>query len=455
MEKIKSLLKNRSAMFCAVFFLLFFVCIFIDLIYAIRSDGASFYYSLFYAETESTNRDFFMDFFNSIRDAGDLDVYDKGVIYPPLANLLFFFFSKFISKSLTDSDFDMRYSLQMNQRAVILYLLFALICVIGFSLIVKYYMKKSRSAAVAEVFSFMFIFFYPFYYCVERGNILLLAMILSAFFVFFHNSQSKTVRELSYIVLALAAGLKIYPAFFGLILLVEKRYKAALKTVLYGILCFFVPFLAYDFGNGLFQLIENVLAFSQTNKASFTFGSTSIMNLAYYLGDRYIPLGRIAFVVLELLAVFCAFLAPQKWQKYLALTYMIINIQSVSSTYAAVFLLIPFYVFMSGKTKKQPADWIYLILFCLLLIPLPCLYYYNATYAVQFYEMLNLPYSSAVNKLVAWPATQLMFFLVVVESFANLIHAKKKGIKLSSFFYKKPVKRSAAKKPDAAVVGKA
>ena len=442
-------------MFCAVFFIVFIICIFIDLIYAIRSDGASFYYSLFYAELESTNRDFFMDFFNSIRDAGSLDVYDKGVIYPPLANLLFFFLSKFISKSLTDSDFELRYSLQMNQRAIILYLLFALICIIGFSLIIKYYLKQSRSIAMAEVFSFIFIFFYPVYYCVERGNILLLAMIFSAFFVFFHNSKSAKVRELSYLALAVAAGLKIYPAFFGLILLAEKKYKAALKTVLYGLLFFFVPFLVYDFGGGLFQLIENVIVFSKNNKASFSFGSTSIMNLAYYLGDKYLPLGRIFFVVTELLAILCAFLAPQKWQKYLALTYMIINIHSVSSTYAMVFLLIPFYVFMSGKTKKHPADWIYLILFCLLLIPLPCLYYYNHTYAVQFFELLNLPYSSAVNKLVAWPATQLMFFLVVVESFANLLHAKKKGVKLSSFFYKKPVKRSAAKKPDAAVVGKA
>ncbi len=453
MKQIKSLLKDRQRLFFAVFFLLALGAVLGSLILAIRSDGASFHYTLFFAEIATPNRDFFMDFFNSMRDASTLDVYDKGVIYPPLANLLFFFFSRFISSSLANTSFDLRLALQADQRSIMVYLLFALICVVALALILKNYFQKSNSRAVAEVMSFVFLFFYPFYYCVERGNILLLSMIASAFFIFFHNSPSKKVREFSYISLAFAAGLKIYPAFFGILLLVEKRYKAALHTILYGLLFFFVPFLFYDFGAGLFQLIDNLITFSQTNKAGFSFGSTSIMNLFYYLGDKYHTLGTAVFVLTELIALLCAFLAPQKWQRVFALTYMIINIHSVSSAYAAIFLIIPFAVFMSAETKKQRADWLYLVLFCLLLLPLPCIYYYHRDWILAFYEMLNIPYSSAVNKLLAWPCAQFMFLLVTVESLLHVIAAKKSGKKLSSFFIK--TKKKKAKAPAVAAKGAA
>lgn len=445
MNKFKAFFQNRQRLFIAIFFLLSFASILGSLILAILSDGASFHYTLFFADTTTNNRDFFMDFFNSMRDASSLDVYEKGVIYPPLANLLFFFFSRFISPSLAESSFDLRLALQKDQRAIMIYLLFALLCVVIFSLILKNYYQQKNSRATAEVLSFLFIFFYPFYYCVERGNILLLSMIASAFFVFFHNSPSQKIRELSYVSLAFAAGLKIYPAFFGILLLVEKKYKAALHAVLYGLLFFFVPFLFYDFGASLFQLIDNLLTFSQSNKAVFSFGSTSIMNLFYYLGDKYHSLGVIAFALSEVIALICAFLAPQKWQRVFALTYLIINIHSVSSTYAAIFLIIPFAIFISAETKKQNADWVYLILFCLLLLPLPCVYYYHRDWILAFFEMLNLPYSSAVNKLLAWPCVQFMFLLVALESLMNLIAAKKRGITLSSFFYKKRKKQT--KKP--------
>ena len=42
---------------------------------------------------------------------------------------------------------------------------------------------------------------------------------------------------------ALAAGLKLYPAIFGLLLLFDKKYKEAIRLVVYGILAVVIPFI--------------------------------------------------------------------------------------------------------------------------------------------------------------------------------------------------------------------
>lgn len=442
MGKKKKTLKSRSDMFFIAFICIFAVFITGDCIIAVLSHGESFAYTLFRNSPTNFNQDFFMDFYNSVRDAGGRDVYTKGVIYPPLANIIFLFFSKFMQSTLVNTPFNLRYALQTNQRAFIIYFIFTVLCIILLSLIIKYYLKSNNSKCVAETVSFIVLMFYPLYYCIERGNILLLAMIFTAFFVFFHNSKLHAVKEISYICLAIAAGLKIYPAFFGLLLLSEKRYKDALKAVIYGIAFFFLPFVVYGFSDGIVLFFKNLVSFSEQSKSAFVFGSTSIVNIAYYLSDKFIALGKILFIATEIIAAVCVFLAPKKWQKYTLLAYMIVNIQSVSSSYALVFMIIPFAAFISSASKKRKTDWIYLILFCLLLIPLPCLYYFSSEITEYIKAFFNLNSVVNVNQLLALPVTQLLYFLIVTESMVYCVKKVKSGKKLSEFFIAKPSAKS-------------
>ena len=41
------------------------------------------------------------------------------------------------------------------------------------------------------------------------------------FFIFFKDSEYPVIKELSYIALALSAGIKLYPAIFGLSLIID------------------------------------------------------------------------------------------------------------------------------------------------------------------------------------------------------------------------------------------
>ncbi|MBR1810317.1 MAG: DUF2029 domain-containing protein [Clostridia bacterium] len=442
MDKKPTAAKNNASIFITIFVILFALCIAAMLVMAVITRGASFTATLFHSD-DTYNKDFFMDFFNSIRDASSMDVYKKGVIYPPLANLLFFALSKLISPSVTGTSFTQRYAMQVNQQAIVIYFLFAILCVAALSFIIKYYLKSKQNKAWAEVLSFLFLFFYPFYYCIERGNIILLAMIFSAFFVFFHDSESKTARRASYILLGAAAGLKIYPAFFGLILLQKKRYKAALRTMVYGLLFFFVPFLFYHFGADFFTFLENVFGFSSENKQHFTFGSVSVMNVFYYLSDKYVPLGKVLFVLTELVAVAAVFTVPKDWQRYALIAYMIVNIKSVSSSYALIFFIIPFVVFLSRSTKKRGVDWFYFLLFCLILLPLPCFYYFHPEIIQPFFSSMGLPVVLNLNQVIALPVVQAMYLFLCLEALINFIHKVKAGQKPLSFFYQKPKMKKA------------
>mgnify|MGYP002516908922 CR=1 FL=1 len=250
-QKNSALAKRRTTstdlliLFCSIFIFGIVLCI----ILAVASKGSSFRGMLFH---NGVYTDWFMDFFNSIRDSAASNVYsERNSIYPPLAVAFFRFLGRMLPYAEVALDPKDNYDMQKSQSCLMIYLFYTLIVVIATYRFVykkafdkKYessYDKKTRR--IAEIFSFLTIFSYPLMYCMERGNVVSLAVAFTAFFVFFRDSESKAVREISYICLALAAGLKLYPAIFGLLLLFDKKYKEAIRLVVYGILAVVIPFI--------------------------------------------------------------------------------------------------------------------------------------------------------------------------------------------------------------------
>ncbi len=82
----------------------------------------------------------------------------------------------------------------------------------------------------------------------------------------YHRSKRAWVRELALVALAVAAGLKIYPAFLGVMLLRNRDFKAAIHTVFYGIAALVLPVFAFQEGVYGLQLWLKIL---------FSFGSKS------------------------------------------------------------------------------------------------------------------------------------------------------------------------------------
>ena len=431
MKRIGAGKKDRESVFILAFFIVFGLCLASMLVMALITRGATFTQTLFHAD-DSVHKDFFMDFFNSIRDASDFDVYSKGATLTPLASLLFHLLSRMMSPDVAATPFAKRYSMQSNQQAIVLYFVFMLICIISLSFIIKNYLQGEKNKALATVLSFGFIFIYPLFYAVERGNIIVPAMVCTAFFAFFNDSKSAAIRNLSYIVFAFGAALKFYPIVFLLLLVQQKRYKAALKTLIYFLVLFILPGFLYH-GVGLLDYFKNLAAYAAENKWGQSFSIVSITGLVTQLGGGK-TVAVIAEIVTCLIAAFMVFLAPKKWQKLALLAYIAVNLRLVASVYSLVFFIIPFVVFLSADNKKRTFDWGYFVLFCLLLLPLPCFWYFKPATMDWLFRLLNRTSVPNLNLVIMTPVVQLTFLVLCFDCVINFAAALKSGKSLRSFF---------------------
>ena len=438
------------------FFIVFFVCsLFVSAVLAAASGGESWKYMLFHSGPYT---DMYMDFFNSIRDGGSPNVYSaRNNIYPPLCVLIFRIFSKLIDPELVSTHFKQRTSLQADQLCMIIYILIALVCIMSLVRLIESYANIKTDGKLqtqAAIISFAMIISYPVMFCLERGNILILSVIFAMFFIFFKDSESKTIRELSYISLALSAGIKLYPAIFGLSLIIEKKYKDAARLMVYGIIAVVFPIVFFldefrtnpasvSFGvfpllnmnasivagsetsSALSKLIKNLLNFAINKKSSLNFSSVSIQNFVFMAqGDPTIA--KIICGITEAIALFAAFTAKREWQKAFLLCYLMLNIPSASNSYALSFLLIPFTIFLFNTKKYRQRDWIYLGGFMLLLTPLPTLWYYHPEIVRNFVNSIGIYYNTQLNQYLGTFVFQFIFTFIAIECITAFFSKKKK-----------------------------
>ena len=386
------------------FFITFFLTsLVICTAFAALSGGDSWKIKLFHSGPYT---DIFMDFFNSIRDGGSPNVYsERNNIYPPLCILIFRLFSKLIDPELVSTHFKQRTWLQMDELCMMIYFLFAILSILSLCRLIESYINirnDKKFKLHAAVISFLAIISYPVMFCLERGNILILSVVFAMFFIFFKDSPNPVIREMSYIALACSAGIKLYPAVFGLILIIEKKYKDAIRLMIYGVIIVVFPIIFFldDFTSKtaavssllnisaagvanegttsvLVKILKNLLSFATNKKSSLNFSSVSIQNIIYiFRPANATTIAKIVCAITEVIALVCAFVTKSNWKRIFLICYLMLNIPSASNSYALSFLLIPFIMFMFGKEERMKSDRFFVGTFAVLLTPLPTLWYY-------------------------------------------------------------------------------
>ena len=431
------------------FMIFFFASLFSCAVFAAASGGEAWKYMLFH---NGPYTDMYMDFFNSIRDGGSPDVYSaRNNIYPPLCVLIFRIFSKLISPELVSTRFNARKLLQTDQLCMMIYFLFALICIIALVRLIESYANiktQGKMKTQASIISYAMIISYPVMFCLERGNILILSAVLAMFFVFFKDSENKVIRELSYISLAFSAGIKLYPAIFGLSLIIEKKYKEAARLLLYGIVVVGFPIVFFldefrpdtasiSFGtlhllnigsnvtsnaestSALAKIIKNLINFAVNKKSSLNFSSVSIQNFVF-MAKADPTIAKILCAITEAIALVCAFKTKSEWKRMFLLAYLMLNIPSASNSYALSFVLIPFTMFLFGQNKRTFKDWIYLCGFALLLTPLPTLWFYHPDIVKKIVASIGVYYNTQLNQYLGTLVFQFIFVLIAIECICEL-----------------------------------
>lgn len=352
-NKLKDV-NNISKLFYIISFASLVVCI----IMGVLSNGVTVSNLLFNKD------DVFMDFFNSVVDCSGDAYGESGVIYPPLVVLFYKFCSMFFNiDSMKASE------VRETSLGMIIFVCFTIVSYILFAkLIYKY---KNGSFANKSLFAFFTLFSFPMIYLIERGNIIVLVLPLLLYFVNEYDSDVKYKRHLAYICLAISVAIKIYPVFFGLLLLKKKKnFKNILLCIFYGAVFFFVPFIFVGGFSQLGVLIHNIL-YTSSMFGSKGFGfKVSISNTFSLFGHvfnhvRLFETAGTMFLIITVLAGLFLILFNkwnEDWKIYAVISLIIILVPGFSYIYSVAYMIIPLLFFLNKKEIKW-IDYIYSLLF--------------------------------------------------------------------------------------------
>ncbi|MDD3212477.1 MAG: glycosyltransferase family 87 protein [Eubacteriales bacterium] len=211
-------------------------------------------------------------------------------------------------------------------------------------------------------------------FAVERGNsvVNVLAMLLLAFDL--RESEKAWQREAALLLIAAAAGFKIYPCLFGLLYVFEKRYREALRLLAYGVLIFFVPFLWFGGVEGFLRFIQNQREVQSSIRSDYF---TSIPSISSYLAAEFgwdagavLTAGKAVAAAYGVLLAVGICLQKKLWLRVTLMVSLFTLVPGWSAEYMAIYMMLPFVLFYcdEGETRWET---LYAVLFGCVFILLP------------------------------------------------------------------------------------
>ena len=186
---------------------------------------------------------------------------------------------------------------------------------------------------------------------IERGNMALYVIVIILNALIWKDSTVYWKRELALILIAIAAGLKVYPAVLGLLYIKEKRWKESIRLIIYGIIAFFVPFIFFGKFDGLMAYVK--ILTDLTNKEygariQFFKGLMSFTSLS----DETISILNMLFMVGLLVAILCT---KNKLREMVYLASFMTFVPSNSFRYTLIYFLpVVYLLFAEHDNKNTP-----------------------------------------------------------------------------------------------------
>lgn len=324
---------------------------------------------LFYWDITDT----FMDYFNSISVIAFQNPYESNCMYPPLSQLIFLIFAKAIPLPVLN---DNPHQYRMDQNALLSLLLFLAIPIAITVWALADYLKGDNTFKKIAIIAFLVSS--PFMYVIERGNILIYAFAGALVFICYYDSDKKWQREAALIALAFSAGIKMYPAVLGLLLIRDKRWKDAVRCMVYGIFCVFAPFLAFGGLKAVMTMINSLQGnsggFGPTDfNCKLSYDGIFDMIRVLWFGRPYgFAKGQMVAYGLGVLLVAAALLTKKRWKSVLYLSLVMIGVPAISFYYTGIFILLPFLMYIAGEEKEFGwRELLYFPAFVVFLSPFP------------------------------------------------------------------------------------
>ena len=284
--------------------------------------------------------DTFMDFFNHITYVtNSKEVYftTMHACFPPFS----YIFYKFLNEILPYSSTSFQNSSGTTGLAYLIYAIYLVVIFSILTVIIQLFLEEKYGKGKTLWITILLFLSYSYTAgAIERGNSALMVLLLLLLSIKMRNSDNPVFRELSLILIAFAAGFKVYPAVFGFQYIKEKRFKEACRLFLYGCIVMFAPFSLFGGVEGLKRFVSNQLVVQTIEKSKLSmFGILS----NFIMNERFLTLAWLVIAII-LLVIYC--IASSPYQDYFALSAMMIFIPKWSGTYTLIYMTIPFLLFL-------------------------------------------------------------------------------------------------------------
>lgn len=318
---------------------------------------------------ENNYDNFLTDHFRHIAFASDMKHFYFNTLdatFPPFAYLLYYLLYRINPYSWSVTQWRECRDYQYNP---LVYLMLAILVVLIFSMLVEkllpqYGKEKNLLLVIAVIFSAPMMAG-----ALERGNISFLTAVMLLAALLFKDSDKAWKREAALLLIAAASGLKLYPAIFGVIYIVEKRYKEGLRLLVYGLLVFLVPFAFCGGIPGLIQYFKILFFFENQGYRSWTNVRNYLLCISDLLGQYenaayFVKYFKIAENLYMLLCLICMFKTGEKWKHVLYASGIMALYVPFSYRYTSVYMIIPMIMYFAQEEDKQKK--IYSVLFGLI-----------------------------------------------------------------------------------------
>lgn len=289
------------------------------------------------------------DYFRHLLFARDrATVYDHGdnACFPPLAYVFYYVYGKISTAGEEINNFIV---LSQMPYQLLMYVLYS---VVGVVILVYAIETLNVKEWEKKLLAFSIVLSTPLFMgALERGNMTLYVIAFLLLALHWKGSDNALKREAALLLIAVAAGLKIYPAFMGILYIKEKRWKEAVRLIVYGILFFFGPFVFFGNVSGFkafWNVITMMLGGIHQQRVQFFQG---ILGFAGIYGTAAQIANYIFLIVLFLLIL----VSKNNLRTMTFLAAAMAFFPTGAYRYTLLYFLMPLYV-MCREYKKLTAD---------------------------------------------------------------------------------------------------
>lgn len=374
-----------------------------------RSGGIDAYFLRDHSDTG-------MDYFNMLANMSHDNPWYAGANYPAMCFAILRIMFRAVPPEVYADGID-GHGLRGNMIAQLGYILILIVCLIAIWELLQYLTKGTKGIKV--LFAVSLLLSGPMFYLLERGNLLLISLPCLLAYYALYDSPKKKLRYVGYFCLALSASIKLYPALFGILVPIKKRYKETVHLLLIGILVFFLPFFWF---NGFDSVMDMIRGFSVaadvmgSHGVGYNFSYNNCLTLvAAMLGHQSLTWPAWTLIVPLTIGAWIVAVGDREWKKLYGIALWCIWLPSFSYTYALTLLFLPIASFFRDARNASKFSKVYTVLFVLMSIPyaLPMMPAVDAVLSVEIW------FSASWTLVVISCVILITGFLILIEHYIS------------------------------------